>query len=205
MTDAAPPTPLAPLWCSSPRAASHRHWRAQRVDAGTAGEGQPLHLPQLVLGRVAFDTQADRHLAERRRRRVGDHMAARVELRACDRLEAVVGDPELGRVEREYRGVAADCAGEQKFERARRAILPAHMRRLADDEFEAAALAFDELVEPADRRHLDLDEALRSLRRRLFRIGAVAALARLGDLFQRGKAVADFGHLPAPEILAATA
>src|SRR5262249_16039475 len=84
---------------------------------------------------------------------------------------------------REPRGVAADRAGEQKFERARRAILPAHMRRLADDEFEAAALALDELVELTDRRHLDLDEALRSLGRRLFRMGAVAALARIGDLF----------------------
>jgi hypothetical protein len=73
------------------------------------------------------------------------------------------------------------------------------MRRLADDEFEAAALAFDEFVEPADRRHLDLDEALRPLGRRLFWIGAVAALARIGGLFQRGKAIADFGHLPAPE------
>src|SRR5262244_159918 len=126
-------------------------------------------------------------------------MPARVELRACDRLEAVVGDPELGRVEGEHRGVAADRAGEQKLERARRAILPAYMRRLADDEFEAAALTFDELVEPTDRRHLDLDEALRSLGRRLFRIGAVAALARIGDLFQLGKAVADFGHSMSPE------
>src|SRR5215469_16464348 len=130
-------------------------------------------------------------------------MAARVELRACDRLEAVVGDPELGRVEGEHRGIAADRAGEQKFERARRAILPAHMCRLADDEFEAAALALDELVEPADRRHLDLDEALRSLRRRLFRIGAVAALARIGGLLQCGKAVADFGHSMSPEMQAA--
>src|SRR5262245_17300913 len=34
-------------------------------------------------------------------------MPARVELRACDRLEAVVGDPKLGRVEGEHRGVAA--------------------------------------------------------------------------------------------------
>src|SRR5215469_13713327 len=114
-------------------------------------------------------------------------MAARVELRACDRLEAVVGDPELGRVEGEHRRVAADRAGEQKFERARRAILPAHMRRLADDEFEAAALAFDEFVERTDRRHLDLDEALRPLGRRLFRIGAVAALARTGISFNWGK------------------
>src|SRR5262245_62760356 len=105
-------------------------------------------------------------------------MAARVELRARHRLEAVIGDPELGRVEGEHRGVAADRAGEQKFERARRAVLSAHMRRLADDEFEAAPLALDEFVELTDRRHLDLDEALRSLRRRLFRMGAVAALAR---------------------------
>src|SRR5262245_42579098 len=128
-------------------------------------------------------------------------MAARVELGACNRLEAVVGDPELGRVEGEHCGVAADRAGEQKFERARRAILPAHMRRLADDEFEAAALALDELVELTDRRHLDLDEALRSLGRGLFGMGAVAALARIGDLFQRGKAIADFSHSMSPETL----
>src|SRR5262249_40580094 len=102
-------------------------------------------------------------------------------------------------VEGEHRGVAADRAGEQKFERARRAILPAHMRRLADDEFEAAALAFDEFVEPADRCHLDLDDALRSLGRGLFRIGAVAALPRIGDLFQRGKAIADFDHSMSPD------
>src|SRR3989442_1562782 len=87
------------------------------------------------------------------------------------------------------------------FERARRAILSAHMRRLADDEFEAAPLALDELVELTDRRHLDLDEALRSLGRRLFRVGAVAALARIGDLFQRGKAIADFGHSMSPQTL----
>src|SRR5262245_53184587 len=130
-------------------------------------------------------------------------MPARVELRARHRLEAVVSDPEPGRVEGEHRGVAADRAGEQKFERARRAILPAHMRRLADEEFEAAALALDELVELTDRRHLDLDEALRSLGRRFFRMGAVAALARIGDLFQRGKAVADFGHPMSPETLGA--
>src|SRR5262252_577092 len=112
-------------------------------------------------------------------------------------------DPKLGRVEGEHRGVAADRAGEQKFERAWRAILPAHMCRLADDEFEAAALAFDEFVEPTDRRHLDLDEALGSLGRRLFRIGAVAALARIGDLFQLRKAIADFGHSISPEMQAA--
>src|SRR5262249_12678528 len=79
----------------------------------------PLPPPQLALGRVVFAARADRHLADPRRRRVGDHMAARVELRAWDRLEAVVGDPELGRVEGEHRGIAADRAGEQKFERAR--------------------------------------------------------------------------------------
>src|SRR5262245_43600712 len=73
------------------------------------------------------------------------------------------------------------------------------MRRLADDEFEAAPLALDELVELTDRRHLDLDEALRSLGRRLFRMGAVAALARIGDLLQRGKAIADLGHSMSPE------
>src|SRR5262245_17300912 len=83
---------------------------------------------------------------------------------------------------------SSDRAGEQKFERARRAILSAHMRRLADDEFEATPLALDELVELTDRRHLDLDEALRSLGRRLVWVSAVAALARVGDLFQRGKA-----------------
>src|SRR5262249_27136213 len=179
----------------------YRHRGAQRADAGTAGEGQPFDLPELVLGRVARDAHADRHLAERRCRRVGDHMPARVELRACDRLEAVVGDPKLGRVEGEHRGVAADRAGEQKFERAPRAILSAHMRRLADDEFEAAPLALHELVELTDRRHRDLDEALRSLGRRLVWVGAVAALARVGDLFQRGKAIADFGHPMSPETL----
>jgi hypothetical protein len=30
-------------------------------------------------------------------------------------------------------------------------------------------------------------------------MGAVAALARIGDLFQRGKAVADFGHSMSPD------
>src|SRR5262249_37741643 len=164
-----------------------------------ASEGERYALFELVLGRVARDAQADRHLAERRCRRVGDHMAARVELRARHRLEAVVGDAEPGRVEGKHRGVAADRAGEQKFERARRAILPAHMRWLADDEFETAALALDELVELTNRSHLDLDEALRSLGRRLFRIGAVAALACIGDLFQRGKAVADLGHSMSPQ------
>src|SRR5262249_54742317 len=56
-------------------------------------------------------------------------------------------------------------------------------------------------VELTDRRHLDLDEALRSLGRRLVWVGAVAALARVGDLFQRGKAIADFGHPMSPETL----
>src|SRR5262245_9034856 len=40
----------------------HRHRRTQRVDAGAAGEGQPFDLFELVLGRVAGDAQADRHL-----------------------------------------------------------------------------------------------------------------------------------------------
>src|SRR6266508_4208095 len=126
-------------------------------------------------------------------------MAARVEFRACDRLEAVIANAELRRIEGEHRRVATDRAGEQKFERGRRAILPAHVRRLADEEFVAALLAFDQFVELPDRGHLDLDETLRSLRRRLFRMGVVASLARIGDLFQFGKAVADFCHLMAPE------
>src|SRR5262249_62257733 len=109
-----------------------------------------------------------------------------------------VVDPGFAREEANPRREPPARAGEKKCGGAGREILPAYMRRLADDEFEAAALAFDEFVEPTDRRHLDLDEALRSLGRRLFRIGAVAALARIGDLFQLGKAVADFGHSISP-------
>jgi len=59
---------------------------------------------------------------------------ARVELRACDRLESVVGDAELRGIEGEYRRIAADCAGEQEFKRRGGAILSADMRRLADEE-----------------------------------------------------------------------
>jgi hypothetical protein len=105
---------------------------------------------------------------------------------------------ELRGVEGEHRGVASDRAREQKFERRRRAVLPAHMHRLADDELVAALPAVDELVELADRGHLDLDEALRPLRRRPVGMRAVATLARLGDLFQLGKAVADSGHSMSP-------
>src|SRR5262245_48302151 len=172
----------------------HRHGLAQGREAGAAFERQALDLPQLVLGRVARDADADRHLLEGRCGRPRDHVAAHVEIAARHRLEAVVGHAELGRIEGEHRGVAADRAGEQEFERRRCAILPAHVHRLADDEFEAALPAVDELVELPDRRHLDLDEALRSFRRRLIRMRAVAALARVGDLFQLGKAVADLGH-----------
>src|SRR5215831_15831134 len=100
-----------------------------------------------------------------------------------------VGDAELRRIEREYRGVAANRPGQQKFERRRRAILSAHMRRLADEKFVAALLALDQFVELPDRGHLDLDEALRALRRRFLRMRVVAALARLGDLLQFGKAI----------------
>ena len=126
--------------------------------------------------------------------RIRDHVAAHVELGARDRLEAVVGHSELGRVEGEHRGIAADHAGEQKLERGGRTILPAHVHGLADDELVAALPALDELVELADGGDLDLDEALRPFRRRLVRMRAVAALARVGDVFQLGKAIADLGH-----------
>src|SRR5262249_43764534 len=98
------------------------------------------------------------------------------------------------RIEGEHRRIAPDRAGEQEFERRRRDVLPAHMRRLADHELEAALLALHQFVEVADRRHLDLDERLRAFRRRLLRMRAVAALARVGDLLQLREAVADFGH-----------
>src|SRR5262245_43739444 len=172
----------------------HRHGLAQGGEARTALGCQALDLTQLIPRCVARDADLDRDLLEARAGRVRHHVAAHVEIAARHRLEAVVRHAELGRIEGEHRGVAADCAGEQKFERRRCAILPAHVHRLADDEFVAALPAVDELVELADRRYLDLDEALRSFRRRLVGMRAVAALARVGDLFELGKAVADLGH-----------
>src|SRR5262249_61112790 len=126
--------------------------------------------------RVAPDVERDRHLAEARRRRVGEHVAARVELGARDRLEAVIGHAEFGRIKREYCRVAADRAGDQEFERRRRALLPAHVRRLADEKLAAALLALDQFVELPDRAHLHLDEALRSLGRGLLRITPLSPL-----------------------------
>src|SRR5262245_52325123 len=128
-------------------------------------------------------------------------MAARVELVARHRLEGVIANAELGRVEREHRRVAADRAGEQKLERRRRAILSAHMHWLADEKFVAALVALDQFVELSNRGHFDLDETLRSLRSWCLRMRAVAALARIGDLFQFGKAIADFRHTMSPEIV----
>src|SRR6185295_18280722 len=109
------------------------------------------------------------------------------------------GHAELRGVKGEHRRVAADRAGEQEFERRRRAILPAHMRRLADEKLVAALLAIDQFVKLSDRGHLHLDEALRSLGRGLLRMHAVAALARFGELFQLGKAIADFAHSMSPD------
>src|SRR5262249_28758784 len=160
---------------------------------------QALDLAQLVRGRVTHHADADDHLLERGLGRVRDHVTAYVEVAARDRLEAVVVHPELGGVEGEYRGIAADRAGKQELERRRRAMLPAHMHGLADDEFVTALLAVDELVERSDGGHLDLDEALRPPGRRFVRIGAVAALARVGDRLELGKAVADFGHSVTPK------
>src|SRR4029079_12320904 len=88
--------------------------------------------------------------------------------------------------------------GEQELERRRRAILPAYMHGFADDEFVAALLAVHELVELADRRHLYLNEALRSLGRGLVGMRTVPALARVGDIFQLGEAVADLDHSISP-------
>src|SRR5262249_31011636 len=156
---------------------------------------------ELLCRCVALDLNADHHLTESRRRRVGHYMSARVELRACDRLESVIGDPELRRIEGEHRRIAADCAGEQKFKRRRRAILSADMHRLADEEFVSALLALDQFVELSDRGHLDLDETLRPLRCLFFWMGAIAALACLGDFFQFGKAIADFAHSTSPAML----
>src|SRR5262249_57827966 len=42
----------------------HRNRRAQRADAGTAGEGQPFDLPELVLGHVARDARSEEHTSE---------------------------------------------------------------------------------------------------------------------------------------------
>src|SRR5262249_12727038 len=127
-----------------------------------------------------------------------DHVPAQVELAARDRLDALVADAELSGIEGEHRGVAADRAGEQKFERRRRAILSAHMHGLADDELVSALDAVDELVELTDRGHLHLDKGLRTLWRRGVRLRAVARLARLGDRLELGETITDFGHALSP-------
>ena len=176
----------------------HRHRLAQGVDAGAAFERQALDLLELVLGRIADHADADRHLLERRRRRIRHHVAAHVEIRARHRLEAVVAHAELGGVEGEHRRIAADRAGEQEFERRRRAVLPAHMHRFADDEFVAALLAVDELVELADRGHLHFHEAARPFGRRLLGMRTVPTLARVGDILQLGEAIADLDHPISP-------
>src|SRR6184192_721049 len=119
------------------------HRGAQRAEPGAARESQALDLFQLLGRRIAPDLNIDRHLAERRRGRVGDHMAACIKLGACDRLEGVVCDAKLSRVEGKHRRVAADRAGEQKFKRRWCAILSAHMGGLADEEFVPALLALD--------------------------------------------------------------
>ena len=168
--------------------------RAQRAEPGAARESQALDLFQLLGRRIAPDLNIDRHLAERRRGCLGDHMAACIKLGACDRLEGVVCDAKLSRVEGKHRRVAADRAGEQKFKRRWCAILSAHMGGLADEEFVPALLALDQFVELADRGHLYFDKTLRSLRCLFFRMRAIAALAGLGDLLQLRKAIADFGH-----------
>jgi hypothetical protein len=133
------------------------------------------------------------------RRRIRHHVAAHVEVGTRHRLEAVVGHPELGGVEGEHRRVAADRAGQQELERRRRAILPAHMHRFADDEFVAALLAVDELVELADRGHFHFHEAPRPLGCRLVGMRTVAALARVGDILQLREAIADLDHSISPE------
>src|SRR5262245_3538850 len=66
-----------------------RHRLAQRVDAGTALEREPLDLPELFLGRVAHHGDGDRHLLETRCGRVRDHVPAHVEVGSRHRLEAV--------------------------------------------------------------------------------------------------------------------
>ena len=109
--------------------------------------GQPLSASRsisakLLRRRVAFDLDGDRHLLESRGRRIRHHVAADVEIGARHRLEALVVDAHLGRVEREHRGVAADRARQQKFERRRRVGEPADVLRLADDEMPAAVAAF---------------------------------------------------------------
>jgi hypothetical protein len=113
---------------------------------------------------------------------------------ARHRLEALVAHAQLGGVEGEHRRIAADRTRQQELERRRRDVLAAHVHRLADDELEAAALAFDPLIELPDRRHLDLDVGLRPFRRLRLRTRAVALLARRGDFLERRKAVADFLH-----------
>src|SRR5262249_16392209 len=148
---------------------------------------------------AAWALTAEDSLPEARRRRVGHEVAARADLGPRDRLERVIGDAKLRRIEGEHRRIAANCAGEQKFERRRRAILSTDMRRLADEEFVSALLALDQFVELSDRGHLDLDKTLRSLRSFFFRICAIATLACLGEFFQFGKAITDFGHTGLPK------
>src|SRR5262249_61716044 len=79
-------------------------------------------------------------------------------------------------------------------ERCRRHVLAAHVPGLADDELVAALPAIGELVELADRGHLDLDRGLRAFRRGPVRMRLVAPLARLGHRLELGEAVAHADH-----------
>src|SRR6476620_4905144 len=72
------------------------------------------------------------------------------------------------------------------------------MHGFADDEFVAAFLAVDELVELADRGHLHFHEAARPFGRRLVGMRTVPTLARVGDILRLGEAIADLDHSISP-------
>src|SRR4051795_11702470 len=72
------------------------------------------------------------------------------------------------------------------------------MHGFADDEFVAALLAVDELVELADRGHLHFHEAARPFGRRLVGMRTGPTLARVGDILQLGEAIADLDHSISP-------
>ena len=161
---------------------------------GQPAEREPLDLAQFLQRRIAFHVHVDRHLLESGERRVRHHVAAHVEIRPRHRLEALIVDAQLRRVEREHRRVATDRARTARTPAASAtSASAADVLRLADDEGLLAVARLDPLIEIADRRDLDLQRRLRSLRRAPGGIGAVARLPRIGDGFQLREAVAH-GH-----------
>ena len=116
-------------------------------------------------GASLFTRDIDADLLKARRRRIGHHMAAHVEVGARHGLEAFVVDAHLRCIERKHRGVAADRAGQEIFQRRRRVGEAADVLRLADDELPAAVAGGDALVEVADRGDGDFKARLRAFGR----------------------------------------